>query len=85
MEEMFISDSSDGWNQRFYKWKPQFYKSTVQTISRGGLDCNKQVGALCAHFFYMGSLVKTQMENGLCKIFNFWGQTIDVSDQAILP
>ena len=51
MEEMFISDSSDGWNQRFYKWKPQFYNSRVQTISRGGLDCNKQVGALCAHFF----------------------------------
>ena len=31
----------------------------------------------------MSAPVKNQMENGLSKIFNFWGQTIDVSDQAI--
>ena len=32
----------------------------------------------------MGAPVKTQVKNGLSKIFNFRGQTIDVSDQAVL-
>ena len=31
----------------------------------------------------MLSLVKTQVENGLCKLFDVLGQTIDVSDQAV--
>ena len=31
----------------------------------------------------MGSLDKTQVENGLRKLFNFRSQTIDVSDQAV--
>ena len=31
----------------------------------------------------MGAPVKTQVENGLCKIFDLRGQTIDVSDQAV--
>ena len=31
----------------------------------------------------MEAPVKIQVENGLSKILNFWGQTIDVSDQAI--
>ena len=31
----------------------------------------------------MGALVKTQVVNGLNKLFNFRRQTIDVSDQAI--
>ena len=31
----------------------------------------------------MGAPVKTQVENGLSKIFNFRVQTIDVSDQAV--
>ena len=30
----------------------------------------------------MGSPVKSQLENGLREIFDFWGQTIDMSDQA---
>ena len=34
-------------------------------------------------FFYMVAPMKSQVENGLCKIFEFWGQTIDVSDQAM--
>ena len=31
----------------------------------------------------MGSPVKTHVENGLSKLFDFRGQTIDVSDQSI--
>ena len=31
----------------------------------------------------MGAPVKTQVENELRNLFDFWGQTIDVSDQAI--
>ena len=31
----------------------------------------------------MGAPYKTQLENGLSKLFNFRGQTIDVSDQAV--
>ena len=31
----------------------------------------------------MGYLVKTQVENGLIKPFNFRGQTIDTSEQAV--
>ena len=34
-------------------------------------------------FFYMVSPVKTQMENGLNKLFNLRGQTIDVPGQAV--
>ena len=33
--------------------------------------------------FNIGDLVKTQVEIGLCKIFNLPVQTIDVSDQAV--
>ena len=57
-----------------------FYNSTVQAISRGGGDCTTKVGAICAHFVDMRAPVKTQVGNGLSKIFNFRGQTIDVSD-----
>ena len=38
---------------------------------------------MCACFVDMGAPVKTQAENGLSKLFKFWGQTIDVSDQNI--
>ena len=31
----------------------------------------------------MGAPVKIQVENGLCKLFDLRGQTIDVSDQAV--
>ena len=34
-------------------------------------------------FFDIGALAKIHEENGLKKIFGFWGQTTDVSDQAI--
>ena len=70
---MFISGSSDGRNQRFYKRKSQFLQ----------LDCNTKVVDLCACFFNMGALVKPQVENGLSKIFAFQGQAIDMSDQNI--
>ena len=63
--------------------KHNLYNSTVQAISIGGLDCTTKVGALCDHFAYMGAPFKTQVENGLNDIFNFWFQTIDVSDQAV--
>ena len=56
----------------------------VQTISRGGLDCATKVGALCACFVDTGYLVKIQVENGLNKLFDFRGQTIDVCDQYVL-
>ena len=60
------------------------YKSMVQAISRCGGYFATKVGALCTHFFYMGSLMRTQVENSLNKLFNFQGHTIDVSDQAVL-
>ena len=39
----------------------------------------KKVGAICACFVGKGDLIKTQVENGLIKIFNLRGQTLDVS------
>ena len=58
----------------------KFYNSSVQAISRGGGDCATKVGALCDRFVDMGSPVKNQVENGLSKLFDFRGQTIDTSD-----
>ena len=49
--------------------KSKFYKSTLQTISKGGGDCDTKVGFLCAGFVDMGSPVRTQVENGPCKLF----------------
>ena len=63
----------------------KFYNSTVRDISKRGGDCTTKVGALCARFFYMGAPVKTQVKNGLSKRFYFWGHTIGVSDQVVLP
>ena len=54
----------------------------MQDISKGGGDCTTKVGSLCACFVDMGSPVKSQLENGLREIFDFWRQTIDMSDQA---
>ena len=34
-------------------------------------------------FYWHGSPLKTQVENELYKIFRFWGQNIDVSDQDV--
>ena len=64
--------------------KHKFYNSTVQAISRGGGDCNTKVGALCARFVDMVASVKTQVGNGLCKLFDFRVQTIDVYEQSVL-
>ena len=55
----------------------------VKDISRVGGECTTKVGALCTHFFDMRAQVKTQVENMLSKLFDFWVQTIDVSDQAV--
>ena len=44
-------------------------------------DCDTNVESLCDHFVDMVSLVKNQVENDLDRLFNFWGQNIDVSDQ----
>ena len=52
-------------------------------LRRGGYFATK-VGAICAHFVDMGSLVKTQVGNGIIDLFDLRGQTIDVSDQAII-
>ena len=62
----------------------KFYYSMVQDISRRVGDCSTKVGALCARFFDMWDLVKTQVENRLNKILKLRGQTIYVADQAIL-
>ena len=64
--------------------KHKLYNSTIQAVSRGGGDCATKVRALCAHFVNMGSLVKTQVENGLCNFFDLHCHTIDVSDQAVV-
>ena len=57
----------------------------MQAISRGGGGgyCTTKVGALCDCFVDMRALVKNQVENGLSKLFDFRGQTIDVSDQFV--
>ena len=41
--------------------KHNFYKSILHAVSRGGGDCTKTFGALCARFVDMGSPVKTQV------------------------
>ena len=64
--------------------KHNFYNSTVQAISRGGGDCATKVGYHCSCFVDMVAPVKTQVENGLRKISELRGQTIDVSDQTVL-
>ena len=56
----------------------------VKEISRGGGDCATKVVNICACFVDTRAPVKTQVENGLIKIFNLRGQTIDVSDQDVL-
>ena len=49
----------------------KFYNSMVQAISRVVQDCATNVGSLCACFVDMVALVKTQVENGLSKLFKF--------------
>ena len=61
----------------------KFYNSTAKAISRGRGDFATKVGSLCVRFLNMSAPVKNQVENGLCKLFDFQGHTIDVSDQAI--
>ena len=63
--------------------KHKLYISTVRSISIGGGDCTTKVGDLCARFVDMGAPVKTQVENGLSKLFDLRCQTIDVYDQAV--
>ena len=38
---------------------------------------------MCVIFVDIGAPVKTQVENGLGKLFDFQGQTINTSDQAV--
>ena len=83
MENMFISSSSNVWNQRFHKQKPQVLELNGAVISSGGVDCATKVGALCAQFVEILAPVKPQVENCLSNIFNLWVQTIGVSDQDV--
>ena len=83
MEQMFIPGSIYSWNKHFYKKTHKLYKSTVQAISKVGGDFSTKVGSLCDCFVDIGDPVKIQVKNGLNKLFNFQGQTIDVSDQAV--
>ena len=66
----------------FTKTNYKFYKSTVQEISKVEGDCTTKVRYLCESFLDIGVTAKSQVGNGLSKIFDFLDQTIDVSDQA---
>ena len=61
----------------------KLYNSIVQAISRGGRECATKVRSPCTRLFDMVSQVKTQMENDMSNRFDFWGQTIDTSNQAV--
>ena len=63
--------------------KDKSYKKTAQAIIRRGQDCATKVGALCARFVDIVDPVKTHVKNGLNKIFDLQGQSIDVSDQDL--
>ena len=62
--------------------KHKFYNSTVHAISKGVGYCATKAGSLCGSFVYMGYLFRTQVQNGLSKLFDFRGQNIDVSDKS---
>ena len=49
----------------------KFNNSTVKAVSRGVGDFTTMVGDMCASFVDMGALVKTNIESGLKKIFDF--------------
>ena len=51
----------------------KLYNSTVEGISISGGDCATKVGSLFSLLVDMGALVKTQVENGISKIFDFLG------------
>ena len=55
----------------------------VKVISKVGGDYATRVGSLYTPFVEMGCPVKAQVENGLIKILDFQGHTIDVSDQVV--
>ena len=38
---------------------------------------------MCVCFVDIGAPVKTQVENDLIKLFDFWGQAMNVSDQSV--
>ena len=63
--------------------KNKLYNSTVQDVSRWVGYWSTKVGALCDSFVDMGDPVKIQVGNGISKLFDFRGQTVDLSDQAI--
>ena len=63
--------------------KHKFYNPMVQAISGEGGYCATKVGVICARFGAMGSLVKNQANNWLNNLFDFRGDTIDVSDQYV--
>ena len=63
--------------------KHKFQNTTMQDISQGGGCYTTDVGYICAHFFNMADTAKTQAENFMNKLFGFWGQNIDLSDQDV--
>ena len=63
--------------------KHMFYNKTSQSILQLGRDCATTVGFMCAHFVYVGNLVKTQVENDMDKIFYLQGHNIDVYNQVV--
>ena len=60
-----------------------FYNKTAQSILQLVMDCAKKVGSMLYHFVYVGYPVKTQVENGMDKIFDLQGHNIDVYNQSM--
>ena len=80
---MFISGSSNGCNQCSDKRKAQVLKiNSAGNFKRRRRLLQKGWSPVCP-FLNMEVLVKNQVENGLSKLFDLRGQTIDVSDQAV--
>ena len=65
------------------KEKHKLYNSIVQAISRGVGDRATKFWVLCDRFVDMRAPVKKQAENGLNKLFDLRGQTIDMSEQDV--
>ena len=80
---MFISGSIGGWNQHFYKKNTSSTTQQFKPFQDDEETSPKRLKPFVPVFDDMGSPVKNQVKNDLNNIFNFRGQTIDMSDQAI--
>ena len=60
---------------------PNKEKHKLYNLTRG-IKCDTNVGSTCSRCVNIGAQVKTQVGNGLYKLFDFWIQNIGVSDQG---